>query len=388
VTRRLFGSLLGMVFLVNLARIVFAPLIEPLAAAFAVPAATLGPVATAAWLGSALPRLPTGYLLTRMPRHHVVVGSGALLTVAAVVTSVAPSVAVLAGCALLLGLSSGTYFIAANPLVSELFPDRVGRAIGIHGTASQLAAVGAPLLVGAVLVVDDWRTTFRLLAVVAALVTVATVVATRGADLPEAGAADRDLLGAVRAQWRIVLAGVCIIGAVGFVWNGVFNFYVSFLLTKGLAEGTARDLLMVVFGAGVPAFFLTGRLADRVPTVPLMLAIVAGFAACLLVLTAVSGLVALVLVSAVTGYVVHGLFPAMDTYLLGSLPDHHRGSAYAAYSASMMVVQATGSSVVGGLVGVGYSYEAVFQGFAVGLAVVFLALVVLHLADRLPTGAA
>jgi len=41
-----------MVFLVNLARVVFAPLIEPLAADFAVQPAELGVVATLAWLGS------------------------------------------------------------------------------------------------------------------------------------------------------------------------------------------------------------------------------------------------------------------------------------------------------------------------------------------------
>lgn len=384
--RRLFGSLLGMVFLVNLARVVFAPLLEPLAADFGVSAAALGPVATAAWLGSALPRLPTGYLLTRVPRHHVVVASGAVLTVASLLTASAPSVPALVVGALLMGLASGMYFIAASPLVSELFPDRVGSALGVHGTASQLAAVGAPLVVTAVLVLGDWRTTFQLLAVVAALATAVTVLATRGAPLPDAGARDRDLLAAVRSQWQLVVTGVAVIGTAGFVWNGLFNFYVSYLLTKGLTESTARTLLTVVFGAGVPAFFVTGRLADRLPTVPLMLTIVAGFVACLVALTAVSGLVALLAVSAVLGYVVHGLFPAMDTYLLGSLPDNHRASAYAGYSASMMVVQAMGSSAVGGLVARGATYDAVFRAFALGLVAVLAVLVVLWATGRLPDG--
>ena len=45
-TRRLFGTLCGLVFLVNLGRVVFAPLIEPLMSAFAVEEATLGAVIT------------------------------------------------------------------------------------------------------------------------------------------------------------------------------------------------------------------------------------------------------------------------------------------------------------------------------------------------------
>ncbi|MFB6172380.1 MAG: MFS transporter [Haloarculaceae archaeon] len=384
--RRLFGSLLGLVFLVNLARIVFAPLLEPLAADFGVTAAALGPVATAAWLGSALPRLPTGYLLTKVPRHYVVVGSGAVLTVAALATASAPSVPALAGGALLMGLASGTYFIAANPLVSELFPDRVGSALGVHGMASQLAAVGAPLAVTAVLALGDWRTAFHAIAVLAALVTVATALATRGATMPDAGTGDRDLLAAVRSQWRLIATGVAVIGAVSFVWNGLFNFYVSYLLVKGVTAATARTLLTVVFGAGVPAFLVTGRLADRFPLVPLMLAIVAGFVVCLVALTSVSGLAALLAVSLVLGYVVHGLFPAMDAYLLGALPDHHRASAYAAYSASMMVVQATGSSAVGALVARGVVYDDVFRAFALGLVGVLAVLVVLWRTGRLPDG--
>lgn len=371
----------------NLARVVYAPLIEPLAVAFSVPETALGPVATAAWLGSALPRVPTGYLLTKVPRHHVVLGAGGVLTLAAAFTAFAPSVAVLTLGAFLMGLASGVYFIAANPLVSELFPDRVGRALGIHGMSAQLAAVFAPGAVVGVLLVADWRATFLLIAGLAFVTTAAAALAARGATLPEAGTADRDLLGAVRGQWRIVLAGVAIVGATGFVWNGLFNFYVSYLkVAKDVPQTTSQVLLMVVFAAGVPAFLFTGRLADRLPNVPLLLSILGSFIAVIVVLTVVSGFVALVVVSVALGYVIHSLFPAIDTYLLGTLPDEHRGSAYSVYSGSMMAIQATGSAAVGALVGGGFTYDAVFRGFAGGLVVVLAALVGLYVAGRLPRG--
>jgi predicted MFS family arabinose efflux permease len=386
--RALFASLCSLVFMVNLGRVVFAPLLEPLRVAFDASGATLGLVATLAWLGSAAPRVPTGYLLTKVPRHLVVLGTGAVLTGAAVFTALAPSVEVLLLGAFLMGLASGAYFIAANPLVSELFPGTVGRALGIHGTASQIAAVVAPTLVTLALVVGTWRTTFLWMAGAAAVATVAFTIVARRSDLPEAGTADRDFLGAARAQWRVILAGVAIIGATGFVWNGLFNFYVTYLTTaKALSEASARTVLTVVFAAGVPAFFVTGDLADRVPLVPLILTILGGFAGCLLLLTVTTGFWPLVAMSAVTGYVVHSLFPALDTYLLGSLPDRHRASAYAVYSGSMMVVQATGSLAVGALYDAGFGFDAVFQGLAVGLVAVLVGLVALDRLDRLPSGA-
>jgi predicted MFS family arabinose efflux permease len=287
------------------------------------------------------------------------------------------------------GLASGAYFVAANPLISELFPERVGRVIGVHGTASQLAAALAPVLVGRVLLeLYTWRAPFYLLSAAAVAVTLAIYVLASRADLPKAGTADRDLLAAIVRQYRVVLLGVVIVGVTGLVWNGFFNFYIKYLTnTKGIPDGTAQTLLTVVFAAGVPAFWYTGRLADRFRHVPLMLAVLGGFVASLLALTVVDGVAAVTVVSVVLGYAVHSLFPAIDTFLLDSLPDTDRASAYAGYSAAMMVVQALGSVVVGTAVGMGYAYDLVFRVGGVSLAVVLAALVALYRVGRLPAGA-
>ena len=376
-----------MVFLVNLARVVFAPLVQPVAADFGVEPAALGVVASAAWLGSAAPRLPAGYLLTRVPRHHVVAATGSLLVVTATATAFAPSIPLLAVGAFAMGLSSGMYFIAANPLVSELFPARVGRALGVHGMSSQLAAVGAPLAVSAVLLFGDWRTTFLGVAALAAAATLFFAWAARRTRLPEAGVEDRSVLAAGRAQWPVVLTAVAFVGAAGFLWNGMFNLYGDYLtVTKGLDPATGRLLLSLTFAAGVPAFVAAGRLADAVPNVPLLLSIVGGFVVCVFALTAVEGLLAVAVVSVVLGFVVHAMFPAIDTYTLSSLPDRHRASAYSLFSASAMVVQSLGSGAVGTAVAAGASYTAVFRGLALGVGALTLVLFGLYRAGRLPAG--
>jgi DHA1 family inner membrane transport protein len=383
VTRgRVFGTLCGMVFLVNLARIVFAPLVKELIVQFQITEGTAGLIATLVWVGSAIPRIPTGILLTYVARHRVVLATGGVLTGASVFTASANSVPTLAAGALLMGLSSGVYFVAANPLVSELYPERVGRALGVHGTASQLAAVSAAPVVTLALLFD-WRWAFRGIGVAAALVTVGLFLTTRNTTLPQASVKDRDLLGALRQEWRIVALGIVFLGLTGFVWQGLFNFYELYAGTKGLSGAAAKNTVTLVFAAGVPAFFLSGRLADRLPHVPYILAILTAFVGSVLALTRVEGLVAVLAVTVVIGYVIHSLFPAMDTFLLDSLPDETRGSAYAVYSGGMMLVQATGSVVVGTLVDRGMSYDAVFTRLALGLGVVVLLLVVLRVTGRL-----
>ncbi|MES3162276.1 MAG: MFS transporter [Halorubrum sp.] len=385
--RELFGSLCAMVFLVNLARLIFAPLVQPAAADFDVSAASLGVVASAAWLGSASPRLPTGYLLTRFPRHYIVAATGALLVGTSLFTAFSQTVTHLTVGAFLMGISSGMYFIAANPLVSELFPTKVGTALGIHGMSSQVAAVGAPLFVSAILLVGDWRSTFLLISAIAAVSTLALLVATRRSELPEAGQDDRSLLAAGRAQWRLILTGVVFVGITGFLWNGLFNLYGDYLdVAKGIDAGTGRLLLSLMFAAGIPAFLVTGRLADRVPNVPLIIGIISSFSVLVVVLTVVESLVAIAVVSLLIGYAIHCLFPAMDTYMLSSLPDHHRGSAYALFSATMMLIQALGSGAVGTAVAGGASYDVVFQSLAVVVAAIVVGMFFLYQSDRLPTG--
>jgi len=385
--RTVFGSLLGLVLLVNLARVVFAPLLTPLGRAFGTGAGTLGLVATAAWLGSALPRVPTGYLLTRVARERVVLGSGVVLTAAAVWTASAGTVRAAVVGSFCMGLASGAYFVAANPLVSELFPDRVGTALGVHGSAAQLGAVGAAPFVAVAVDAGSWRTALWLIAVAAAVTTAVTGVAVRRTDLPAAGREDRALPVAVRRNWRVVATGVLLVGTAGLVWNGLFNFYVPSLTAAGVAEDRATLSLTVMFAAGLPAFPLAGRLADRVPVLRLGLLVVTGFAAGVVALTAVRGFLGHLVVGSAVGFAFYAVLPVADAYLLESLPDRHRASAYAVYSGTMTLVQALGAALVGTLREAGMSYDAIFGGLATALLATVAVLAALYRREWMPVGA-
>ncbi|MGM0591571.1 MAG: MFS transporter [Halobacteriota archaeon] len=384
-TRRLFVTLCGLVFLVNFGRVVFAPLLGPLQTAFGVGPATVGLVASLVWIGTGLSRIPVGYLLTRISQPRIVIATGVLLSASAAVTAAAPSIRALQVGALAIGVASGAYFVAAIPLVGELYPDAVGRAVGVHGTASQIAAVVAPSVAAAVLIVASWREAFWVLSVVTLALTLALVVVFRRTSLPARSGANKDFAASL-SNWRIILAGLAMIGAVGFVWQGLFNFYVSYLGTsKGLSPGMAATFLTVVFTAGVPAFWFGGRLADRLPTVPYILALFFGFCVALVALTFASSFLVLLVVTIVLGYLVHSMFPALDTYMLGTLPEDNRASAYAVFSGATLLVEAGGSGVVGALTEVGYSFDTVFRWFAVSLLVLLFLLVGLYAGGRLPT---
>ncbi len=387
-------------FLVNLVRVVMAPLVSVFIVTFGVGEGTAGLVATAVWYGSAAPRIPTGYLLTKVSRLTVVLAAGLVLAVGATAAAIANSIPLLIVGGGMAGLASGLYFVTGNTLVSELFPERVGRMLGLHGTASQLAAAAAApivtLAIGSVvdwtpvltllgLPADEpWRLVFVAIALGGLTITAVTFVLSRGEDLPEAGAKDRDLVGAARAEWRTILFGIAVMGVLGFAWQGMFNFYQLFMESRGVAPGVARNSLTLVFAAGVPAFAISGSLADRLPQPGYLLGVAATFVVLVFVLTLASSTAALLAVSVALGYTVHSLFPAVDTYMLGSFPDQNRGSAYAVFSGLMMLVQAPGSWVMGSLAESGVAYVTAFRVLAGIVGVTVLSLLVLGRFGRLP----
>jgi len=382
VTRRLFASLCGLVFCANFGRVAFAPLLETFRTSFGVGTAGLGLVTTLVWVGTAVPRIPVGYLVTRVPRGRIVMGAGALLTAGAALTALAPSLPLLQVGAFALGVASGAYYAAAVPLIGDLYPDAVGRAVGVHGVAAQAAAVVAPTLTVALVAAASWRAVFWLLAALGATLTLALVGVARRREGGVPSGADRDFRAAL-SHWRIILAAVVMIGGAGFVWQGVFNFYVTYLVEKGLSPTRAGTLLTVAFAAGLPAFWLSGRLADRLPHVPYILTLGAGVAVGVAALTVAESLVALVAVSVALGLAAHSLFPALDAYVLGAVPDN-RGSAYAVYGGLALLVQATGSGAVG-VLGERFAFDAVFLGFAAGLLALVALLTGLYLAGGFPT---
>ena len=379
-----FVSICVMSFLINYGRVAFAPLVDYFIQSGIAPGVA-GLTATAVWFGSAMLRLPTGWLLTFLRRYQVLVGVGIALAIGAFFTAGAPGIWLIILGAFIIGLATGGFFIAANPLVSEIYSQDVGIALGLRGFFSQLAAVAAPFLVGASIWLGSWRLGFVALALIVLVVTGILYRAAIRADIPDAGKDDRDLIGGIKAEWQLIATGIALLGFSGFVWQGVFNFYITYLgAEKAISPGLASVILTIMFAAGLPSFLIGGRLADRFSALWVLLTILVAFCISLMAVTFADGLFMIVLLSIILGFIVHGLFPVGDAYLLGSLPDNHRASAYAGYSAVMMFIHAPGSVAVGALAQFGVSYSSVFQGFALSLGAMTFLLWYFALIGRLP----
>lgn len=157
------------------------------------------------------------------------------------------------------------------------------------------------------------------------------------------------------------------------------------MLTTGVSAPAANSLLTVTFAAGVPAFWISGRVVDRVRNAPSVISILVAFSLGVLALTVVRGTIALVAASALVGYAIHCLFPALDTDVISSLPAESPAATYAASSGISLTVEATGTGVVGVLIGSQVPFETIFQTLSGCVVAVALLLATLHLGGWLPS---
>jgi predicted MFS family arabinose efflux permease len=189
----------------------------------------------------------------------------------------------------------------------------------------------------------------------------------------------------VLSEWPLVVTALAITGLSMFVWQGVFNFYELYMQSKAFSGQEAGTLLTLVFVAGIPAFYVGGDLAERLPYIPYITGVVGSFSVCVYLLTFADSLLMVGLLTIGIGFLGHAQYPAVDTFLLDTLPDHSRASAYSVFSSTAMLIQALGSVVLGQLIEWGYSYD---QTFALAAFLILLAAGCFTLAERtgrLPT---
>lgn len=90
-----------------------------------------GLLVTILWLGSALGQLPGGVLADRYSERIVMTASVILVAVALMFVVTAPTPLILFAATGLVGLGQSLYPIARITILSDIYPNRIGSALGV-----------------------------------------------------------------------------------------------------------------------------------------------------------------------------------------------------------------------------------------------------------------
>jgi predicted MFS family arabinose efflux permease len=205
--------------------------------------------------------VPLTALSSRAPRKGLLLALLAVQVTGSAVAALAPSYAVLLGARVLGALAHGVFWSIIAALAARLAGAGAGRATAAVFTGNSIAVVlGVP---AATLIGQraGWRTSFAALALIGALLLVATARV-----VPRLAAEGRNNLRALPAVLasRPLRAAVAITGLLVTAQFTVYTYITPLLeRTTGLSASLISPLLLVFGVTGLIGNLIAGRLADR-----------------------------------------------------------------------------------------------------------------------------
>ncbi|MEF8757921.1 MAG: MFS transporter [Halobacteriales archaeon] len=397
----------GIWFLAKFFRYAFPPLFPTFQADFGLSNTLLGTAFSGMMLVYAAMQFPAGALVDRFGSVRIIAagaaitaGAGLLLTVGGavpipVVGTVAALPVIIAGM-VLVGAGTGAHKTVAIRLLSRVYPQRTGRALGAFDTFGTFGGVAAPAVVVALTDAAGWRVLF-LGGGLLGLGLLAGFVWRVPRRLPDDGASkaidDRDVdgdgatPGGVRRYARLFAdptfsTFVGVNALFGFAYNGAVAFMVLFLVdATGLASVTANLLFSALFVVSVVQV-ATGDLSDRLGERLVMAATLALAAGGLVGLLFASGPVLACGAVVAFGIGSLGFRPVRGAYLVTLVPDSVAGGSMGIVRTILMGSGAVSPAVVGYLSDV-VGFVPAFALLAVSMAA---AAVAAGLLSRLESG--
>ncbi|MCU4740988.1 MFS transporter [Natronoglomus mannanivorans] len=344
-------------------------LLSSFEATFGVSESLLGLVAPAGTLGFVLAIVIVGLAAGRLNVRITLLLGAIAMAVTMLAIVVAPLYTVFLLALLAQGAAAGVFRGLDRPVLSHIYPDRLGRIFVLYALAWSIGAVSGPLLVSAVLRFTEWQVTYVLLAVwfLPVIAILLTLDAPTGWDETEL---DRSALKGLleKPAIRGALLGMALVGGIEgaiFTW---LPYYAGTFLERDLANASLSVFLL----AYVPGRYIYSRLVETGAYLSISL-VTAGLAIPTIAI-ALSGAVGRWMLVAIfaTGVLLSSLFPMLSAYGVEAAPSYS-GPVSALTTAATYLGIATVPTVMG-VVAELYSIQDAMW-IPVGLTVVLVAVI-------------
>lgn len=254
---RLLYGLTACHFINDFYAMVIPPLLPALMLTFGLSYAQGGIISFFIIFSSAILQPTIGYYADLHRQRKVAIIVGLVLTGIAIgLLGMAPSYFILLLVALLIGIAGSTYHPQSTTLIVAYFPDNKGRASGIHGIGNALGFALAPLTVGYLLSILDWRSVTPFLIFPGIL---AAILAWKLFEEPPM-VGSKGFLQGISGQ-LVLLTLVNGFGLMAF--QGFITFLPAFYVKEGATIYKAGIMSAMMLATGMVAQPLGGWLSDK-----------------------------------------------------------------------------------------------------------------------------
>ncbi len=333
-----------------------------------------GLLVTILWLGSALGQLPGGILADRYNERYVMTAALVVVAVALSVVAATRSAVVVFLATGLVGIGLSLYPIARITVLTEIYPDTIGSALGVTMATGDIGQTVLPPAVGFLAAAVAWQLGLGMLVpVFLAVAALVWFVVPDGEASPEGALSfdrARAVIGELRTRTMFLVTVVLFFYIL--VWQSFTGFYPTYLVeVKGLSPAVAGTVFALFFGVGVVVKPISGAAYDRIGMRGSLLAVLVGPVIGLGALPFVEGFYSLLLLTALISTML-GSGAITQSYLAEEIPAEIRGTGLGVVRTTAASLGAVGP-VLFGLLADGGLFD---EGYLVlaGLMVLILAL--------------
>ncbi|WP_136686628.1 MFS transporter [Halorhabdus amylolytica] len=288
--------------------------------AFDVSEAVLGLVAPAGTTGFLLAVLVVGLLAGHLPIRRTILGGLGVAIVALVSMAGAPIYVLFLGMLLIQGTADGVVRALDRPALSHLYPTQRGRVFNLYAMAWAVGGAMAPLLANVIIAVADWRFVFP---VVAAFFVVPLAFLFRAGE-PVSQSNERGL---TLARLQDVMRDPAVLGMSGaLVFSGgiegsIFT-WLPYFASQFVTDAQANLILSGYLFTYIPARAGYSVVVERVPYLPLTLALAIVSAPLVYLAFTVSSVPLFVVAILGLGVTISGFFPTLSAFGVDEHPEY------------------------------------------------------------------
>jgi MFS family permease len=333
-------------------RLVYPALLPSIRADLEFDLTAAGLVVTVLWACYALMQFPGGLLADR-------IGERAVLTASTALTGVGIGIVVLSSGAVSFffgtvatGFGSGLYATTRATVLSDIYPERSGTAMGFIQAFGNVGTTVLPPIAGFLTVLVSWRLGIGFLLPIVVVVVIALWLVvparTSGGDSVVERLSWETIEQLKRGLGnRTVLLVTVSMFLVSVVYQSFTGFYPTYLvLEKGFSEGRAALLYGGFFAVGIVLQLVSGSSGDTIGMRWTLIAALAAATVGLALLPFAEGLPVILLLSGLLSAQL-AFWPVVNAYTIEVMPDEMQGTGFGLVRTVYLFSASSGPVIIG-----------------------------------------
>jgi len=258
-------------------------------------------------------QLPTGILAdSRLGAKNLIIIGLTICAIGSLIALFSPNIYTLLIGFAVIGIGGSTYHPSGLTMLSHAFDDTGrGKAMGIHGLAGSAGQIASPIVSGVIAVLQGWKTTFLVYAMLGFSFSIFVLLRWRGRDVVNRTSPQSANKGnSIRKLLTKAIIIVFILAIFqGFLYQITTNFLVLYLVdVRSYNVAIASLMLSLLLATGGVGQYVSGALSDKFGRKKVLILLTIACAGTALPIPVVSNVVLVILIL-VFGFILLGLIP-------------------------------------------------------------------------------